>query len=168
MTLLLLTGLPPLECPINQTYVIGVHACLSSDIVSRGSFLELLVQVQTCNGGVFTSLHELQRLRFCNYVTGSIIMVNMTEDVDPTIFWDISNIESSFITRTITCHRMLNSKFIFVDGIALIDSPHVTSIDGFPHLQSMGLLPTSWTDGRNVSLYIKGWLMCFHFIALLS
>ncbi len=93
--LLITVGLPALACPANQTYVMAVNACLSTDIASQSSFLNYLLQVQACSGGVFTSLHELQRLRFCTYVTQSIIMVNMTEDIDPTIFWDINGIEGS-------------------------------------------------------------------------
>lgn len=83
-------------------------------------------------------LHQFARAakaaRFCTYVTQSIIMVNMTEDIDPTIFWDINGIEGS---------------------VALINCNNVTSIDGVLHLKSIGLLPTSWTNGHDVSLYVE-------------
>ncbi len=56
------------------------------------TFSEALLKTKTCIGGVFTTADSLLRLRMCNIVRGSVILENIADPIDTTVFWDIQTI----------------------------------------------------------------------------
>jgi hypothetical protein len=86
-------GQSPIPCGEDEQYVDSVHACVKRWQLKEADFLEALFAQSVCDGGRFTSALELQRLRFCSSLIGSIVIEDLKEDVDPNVFWDIEEIE---------------------------------------------------------------------------
>jgi hypothetical protein len=95
-------GLPSLSClSPNSTFVAAIYACVDINLIAQDQFRQVLLHLQTCSGGVFTNESQLQALRFCNIVQGSIIIENMEKSFDATVFWDIETIEGKIILQTL-------------------------------------------------------------------
>ncbi len=93
-----LVGLQPLSCPAGTIYVSSVRFCAEDELFQSSDFIvDLIASSTSCPGGTFQSLKDLQRLRFCNRVQGSIIIRDADIEIDPTIFWDIEVIEGCCI-----------------------------------------------------------------------
>ncbi len=95
-----LTGALPLACTnLDEMYVPRIHACLPQQLIASDAVRFELLSSRTCNGGVFTTATSLQRLRFCNQVFGSVVLANITERIDVTVFWDIQSIEGALYSE---------------------------------------------------------------------
>ena len=89
-------GLRNLACSNASTiFVSAIYACVDSALATSAEFTANLIKTRACQGGVFTSLLELQRLRFCDVVNGDLIIEDLTFDIDATVFWDITTVTGS-------------------------------------------------------------------------
>jgi hypothetical protein len=79
----------------STTYVRGIHACVSIDIADSEWFRALLLQERVCPGVIASSPSQLEYLRKCARVDGDIILANFTDDIDPTVFWDIVTVSGT-------------------------------------------------------------------------
>ena len=86
-----------MACNSSTVFVQSVYACVSRTLADRADFRAALIDMRTCPGGTFTSALALERLRLCNVVAGSIIIENVTEAIEPTLFWDIVAIEGAHV-----------------------------------------------------------------------
>ena len=90
-----LAGQLPLDCATGtMQYVPAVHACVPLLVAKAVAFRDALAEVSKCTGGVFTSSASLQRLRLCNNITGTVVIQDVDEPIDATVFWDIRAIQS--------------------------------------------------------------------------
>ena len=84
----------PLTCSSNATvFVPAVYACVNQTIAAQEDFSRAIIQSKKCAGGVFSSAASLQRLRFCNEISGPLVLFAINEAIDPTVFWDIKSIQ---------------------------------------------------------------------------
>jgi hypothetical protein len=84
--------LPEYPCPSDMVFVRAVYMCVFPFEAEAPLFQDSLNANKVCPGGTFTSVPSVQRLRYCNTITSSIILANISEDIDPMIFWDIRSI----------------------------------------------------------------------------
>ncbi len=87
-----MVDLPPLECISGELFVRAVYACVPVAEAESAEFQTLLNANKVCPGGTFTTARSLQRLRYCNTITSSLILANISQEIDSTIFWDIRSI----------------------------------------------------------------------------
>ena len=84
----------PLTCDVGLVYVARIRYCLESALISQQAVIDaLLYTPPPCLGGTFTSRHEIEALRFCTHITSSLVLLGVTESIDPTVFWDIEQID---------------------------------------------------------------------------
>ena len=89
------TETSPLACAVNETFVAAIRLCVPLQFFTLPALYNAITHVNTCPGGVFTTRAQLERLRFCGVVTESIVIDNLTEEIDPTVFWDIEIINGA-------------------------------------------------------------------------
>jgi hypothetical protein len=100
-----IVDLPPQECQPGSVFVRDVYACVAITQVQSSKFQALLRAEKVCPGGTFTSASSLQPLRYCNTITSSLILANISQEIDTTIFWDIRSIAG---TATAWCCRAMD------------------------------------------------------------
>jgi hypothetical protein len=89
------TDQPVLACEPGSIFIASIYSCVTQSDTLDPAFGEALLQSRTCPGGVFTTAELLQRLRMCNVVSGSLILENITDAIDTTVFWDIHTIKGT-------------------------------------------------------------------------
>jgi hypothetical protein len=146
--LMMTTGVLPLVCGGTTLYVGSIHACVERSQLQATEFQNALLAKEVCPGGVFGSQGQLQRLRFCDEVSGSIEIVDMHETLDATVFWDIEAIAGLGVRLKV---RLVSS--LLAGGFRLHNTSGVTSIDGFALLSSIGSLTGAFA---NQSVVITG------------
>ena len=74
------------------SYFASINECVSVQIASTKTFVSALLQQRTCNGGLIQTQSDLERLRFCQVVTGNLI-INASSVADFTALFDIQTIQ---------------------------------------------------------------------------
>ena len=103
-----------------------------------------------CSGGQFRSSAQLQRLRRCKIVNESIVLDGLREVIDPTVFWDIEQIQG-----LLSLYELLVMLSPFSGGISVVETLYMTSIDGFTNLASIGNLGSN-VGGVSYSVVVTG------------
>ena len=89
------TDQPVLTCEPGSIFIASIYSCVTQSDTLDPAFGEALLRTKTCPGGVFTTAESLQRLRMCNVVSGSLILENISDAIDTTVFWDIRAIKGT-------------------------------------------------------------------------
>ena len=131
----------PLDCSNTSTvYVRAVHACLPIETAQNAAVKHALVETKQCPGGVFTSSDMLQRLRFCNEISGPLVLFAINEAIDPTVFWDIKSIQGTHMPAN---HEPCSLSYVHHVSTQA-DLLSRTQADS----QALTALPISSTSGR--------------------
>jgi hypothetical protein len=94
------TDQPVLTCEPGSIFIASIYSCVTQWDTLDPEFGKALLQSKTCPGGVFTTAGSLQRLRMCDVISGSLILENISDAIDTTVFWDIRTIKG---TRLRSC-----------------------------------------------------------------
>jgi hypothetical protein len=65
---------PTRTCSASQTYFATIDECIANSISSQPSFLEALLLTKRCPGGVIRTAEQLEGLRFCHVINGSLVL----------------------------------------------------------------------------------------------
>jgi hypothetical protein len=149
-----------------------------NSLLQTSEFQSTLLTLRVCQGGVFSSVQSLARLRFCNHIVGSVIIENITETIDQTVFWHIIRIDGMITEMSIrlmsgselrvgicdiACGKNvvslqgtqcdLAADFNVVGGLIVRNTSMLQSIDGFALLESVGSLVDDDGTMLDESLY---------------
>ena len=79
-------------CSAESTFFAPIAECIPVALASTNEFLVALTGKRTCNGGLIQTQSDLERLRFCQVVTGNLI-INASSVADFTALFDIQTIQ---------------------------------------------------------------------------
>jgi hypothetical protein len=139
-----MTDLPVLTCEPGSVFIAATYSCMSQSDVLDPEFGEALLQSKSCSGGLFTTSESLQQLRMCNEVQGPLILENISDDIDTTVFWDIHTIAGRGASHD--CWRVDAELTFTAGGFAMRNCSSIVSIDGFKLLGHVGSLPDEYVQ----------------------
>ncbi len=82
-------------CQSGTSYFESIDECVPNAIASLSMFLSAFTRVVTCSGGIVRTQDDLERLRFCNVVQGSLVVHVEDLAADFTALYDISSIQGT-------------------------------------------------------------------------
>ena len=96
-------------CDANSTYYSIINECMPQSLVSLPAFGSAITQTLSCPGGMVSTAAQLEALRYCYTITGSLtITVNEATDYDFTALYDIAIIQGwkrfDDVTQRVVCH----------------------------------------------------------------
>jgi hypothetical protein len=94
----LLAGLRPMQCDEGSLFVEILHACVRHSDLDGSEFITAVTSDKVCAGGLFTTAASVKRLRFCNRIVGSIVLSNIEDEFDTSVFWHIRQISGSLLS----------------------------------------------------------------------
>ena len=80
-------------CPSGYRYFSSIDECVSSSIASLPVFSNALIATHSCIGGSIKTVHQLEALRTCDTVMGSLTIEIYDISADFTSLYDINVIE---------------------------------------------------------------------------
>ena len=81
-----------LSCDSSSYYFSSIFECVPLSIASTQAFRTAYQQVKTCGGGVVSSTSQLEALRFCQAVNGSLTITVNDTTADFSAMYDIGTI----------------------------------------------------------------------------
>ena len=94
----------PLDCPFQQTYFASIDECVPDDIASTQAFIDNInIDVSCPTLGLYRTAADIQSLRYCNRITGSLIIDSTDADVDFSALYDITIIEGEMKQIIVNC-----------------------------------------------------------------
>ena len=102
----------PLNCPYTQSYFAAIDECVPEAIAANQAFIDNInIDVICTPLSSYRTAGDIQSLRYCNRITGSLIIENTDTGVDFSALYDITIIEGVSLThcdmhRTDWCRRL--------------------------------------------------------------
>ena len=75
-----------------MAYFSDIHECVALNIAGMLAFLDALLTSRVCMGGVIRTLIELEALRYCNIIIGSLTIAVNAITADYSSLYDIETI----------------------------------------------------------------------------
>jgi hypothetical protein len=122
----------PAPCPENHTYVPELDDCVAESIATMASFIEALGRKKTCNGGHIIHTAELERLRYCQIITGDLIIETLDPMADYSVLFDITEIQGNcdFLSTTMLSPCPGSLRIINSSMTDLVVFVHLARISG--------------------------------------
>ena len=73
-------------------YFSTIDECLPLSLAELPSFLSAITRVKVCNGSVVRTIGDLEGLRYCNQVDGSLLIYLNDSSADFKALYDITSI----------------------------------------------------------------------------
>ena len=82
----------PKICDAGSNYFSKLDACIPIVIASKSEFLESFQISKVCFGAMVQSLRDLESLRYCSLILGTLEIIVDDATADFTALWDITEI----------------------------------------------------------------------------
>jgi hypothetical protein len=81
------------SCGSNANYFSSIDECVLLAIASLTKFLTAYQNVVSCPGGVVSSNADLEAYRFCQYITGSLVIQFYDLSADFSVLYDLTSLD---------------------------------------------------------------------------
>ena len=79
-------------CAAGYHYFPTIDECLPLSLVAMPLFLSAITRIKVCNGSVVRTIGDLEGLRYCNQVNGSLLIYLNDSSADFKALYDIPSI----------------------------------------------------------------------------
>jgi hypothetical protein len=83
-------------CPPGSGFFEILNECVPDDVVSNLVFAQAMQDRRVCPGGVVSTTSDLERLRFCDVVNGTLTIQVTADDADYSALSNLEEITGSF------------------------------------------------------------------------